>query len=265
MEILAYLSLLLVGVTLSVIGGGGSILTVPIFVYLFGLAADTATSYSLFIVGLSAAIGAFHYYQEGLINFKVGITFAIPAFLGVFLVRLFIVPSIPVSIDIVFAELSKDQLILSVFAIVMVLASLSMLKGRSTPPSTQKSAPESHSFNYPLILAEGLLVGGVTGFVGAGGGFLIIPALVVLAKLPMKQAVATSLAIIAVKSLLGFTGDLGQISIDWSFLFVSSALAIAGIVIGSRLAQFIPGEKLKRFFGGFVLFMGTTIILQQLI
>ncbi|SMF16245.1 sulfite exporter TauE/SafE family protein [Pseudobacteriovorax antillogorgiicola] len=262
MEILAYLSLLLVGMTLSIIGGGGSILTVPIFVYLFGLAADVSTSYSLFIVGLSAAVGAFQYYKEGLINFRVGATFAAPAFLGVFLVRRFVVPAIPDSVDLAIIELTKDQLILSVFAIIMLLASVSMLRGRKDPGIQQGDSKPP--LNYPLIVAEGLLVGGVTGFVGAGGGFLIIPALVILAKLPMKEAVATSLMIITIKSLLGFTGDLGQIPIDWTFLLSSSAISVLGIIVGGRIAKLIPGEKLKKGFGVFVLIMGTFMILQQL-
>lgn len=262
MEIIAYLSLLLVGMTLSIIGGGGSILTVPIFVYLFGFAADISTSYSLFIVGLSAAVGAFQYYRQGLINFRVGTTFAAPAFLGVFLVRRFVVPAIPESVDLGILELTKDQLILSVFAIIMVLASASMLKGRKDPGPAQSHPPKK--LNYPLIVVEGLLVGGVTGFVGAGGGFLIIPALVILARLPMKEAVATSLLIITVKSLLGFTGDLGQIPIDWTFLLQSSGISILGIIIGGRIAKLIPGEKLKKGFGVFILIMGAFIILQQI-
>ena len=261
MEVLAYLSILLVGITLAVVGGGGSILTVPIFVYLFSIPADLATSYSLFLVGLSALVGARTYYKQGLVNFKVGLIFAAPAFLGVFLVRRFLLPEIPQSLDLSVLVLTKDQIILGVFSLVMLLASGSMIRGR---PEVE-TKKEAEDLNYPLIIVEGILVGAVTGFVGAGGGFLIIPALVILAKIPMKEAVGTSLMIIAIKSLFGFSGDLGQLNIDWQFLSISAAISIVGIVLGGRLAKKIPGHKLKKGFGYFVLIMGAFIVVQQFV
>ena len=259
MEILAYLSIMLVGIVLSVVGGGGSILTVPIFVYLFSLPADIATSYSLFLVGVAAGVGAIQYTKQGLVNFKIGAIFAVPAFLGVFLVRKFLMPEIPAEISLGFVSMSKDQLIMTVFAVIMLAASVSMIRGRK-----EGESEENHPLNLPLITLEGLIVGAVTGFVGAGGGFLIIPALVILAKIPMKEAVATSLMIITVKSLFGFTGDIGQLPIDWPFLFITAGISALGILVGNRIGKHIPPGKLKKGFGYFVLLMGTIIIAQQL-
>ncbi len=263
MEVLAYIAILFVGITLSVVGGGGSILTVPAFVYLFSLPADLSTSYSLFLVGLSAAVGAAQYAKQGLVNYKVGAIFAAPAFLGVFLVRRFLMPSIPETIEAFSLEFSKDQMIMSVFAAIMLIASYSMIRSPKDSNDSE-SVTIKQQLNIPVIMLEGLLVGAVTGFVGAGGGFLIIPALVLLAKLPMKEAVGTSLMIITVKSLLGFTGDLGQLQIDWLFLVTTAAIAIVGILIGARIAKYIPGNKLKKGFGIFVLLMGAFILSQQL-
>lgn len=263
MTILAYLSLLFVGLTLAIVGGGGSILTVPIFVYLFDLPAELATSYSLFIVGSSAAVGAYKNYKIGQVNFQIGAIFAVPAFVGVFLVRKFLMPLIPESFSFANLLIDKDQLIMASFAVIMLLASVSMIKGRKEGDSSKTD--EDKKLNFPVIVIEGLIVGGVTGFVGAGGGFLIIPALVILARIPMKEAVGTSLMIITFKSLLGFTGDIGQLPIDWNFLLLSSAISIFGILIGSVFAKKIPGQKLKKGFGYFVLVMGAFIIIQQVI
>lgn len=261
MEVLGYIGALIMGLSLGLIGGGGSILSVPIFVYLFGIAPTLASGYSLFVVGLTALIGFFGYVKKQLVNFKVGIAFAIPSFVGVFLVRRFVMPSIPKEVFILGDFLvTKDILVMAVFAVIMVLASVSMI--RQSKPSQKKEM--SAAARTALISAEGLIVGGVTGFVGAGGGFLIIPALVVLAGLPMKEAVGTSLGIIAVKSLFGFLGDLGAGQlIDWTFLIQFSAIAAVGILLGNRLNAKVSEQKLKPAFGYFVLVMGIFIMWQQ--
>lgn len=264
MEIIGYLGAILMGVSLGLIGGGGSILTVPILVYLFNVNAELSTAYSLFIVGLTSLFGSFTHMRMGNIHWRTAIVFGIPAIISVYITRHFIVPAIP---DPIISSssfgLGKDMGILIFFAIIMVLASYSMIKKRK--PKAEGDNQEV-SYNYPLILAEGLIVGLVTGLVGAGGGFLIIPALVVLAKLPMKQAVGTSLIIIASKSLLGFLGDLGRgQAIDWNFLVVFSAIAVGGIFLGAFLSKKISGEKLKPAFGWFVLIMGIYIIVKTLV
>src|SRR6056300_669535 len=263
MEIIGYLGAILMGVSLGLIGGGGSILTVPILVYLFNVNAELSTAYSLFIVGLTSLFGSFTHMRMGNIHWRTAIVFGIPAIISVYITRHFIVPAIPDPIaNFGSFQLGKDMGILILFAAIMVLASYSMIKkGKPKASSTE----EEIKYNYPLILAEGLIVGLVTGLVGAGGGFLIIPALVVLAKLPMKQAVGTSLMIIAVKSLFGFLGDLGNQSIDWGFLALFCLLSIIGIYLGTYLSRFVSSAKLKPGFGWFVLIMGLFILAKETI
>jgi uncharacterized membrane protein YfcA len=259
-ELFGYLGAVLMGISLGLIGGGGSILTVPILVYLFGVSAELSTAYSLFIVGLTSLFGSFSHMRMGNIHWRTAIVFGIPSIISVYLTRHYLVPAIP---NPVFGELSKDLAILIFFALIMVAASYSMI--RKGKPKAAGEVEAEVSFNYPMILGEGLIVGMVTGLVGAGGGFLIIPALVLLAKLPMKQAVGTSLIIIASKSLLGFLGDLGRGSeIDWTFMLTFSAIAVVGIFSGAALSKKISGDKLKPAFGWFVLIMGIYIIVNSL-
>lgn len=260
MGFLGYITLLLVGITLAVIGGGGSILTVPILVYLFNEPPEIATSYSLFLVGVSSALASITYIRKSLVDFRIGFVFSVPSFIGVFLVRKFLMPAIPKQFAIISLNVSKDSLILFVFAIIMLLASLSMIRGRK-----ESLQPVSKKLNIPLIALEGLLVGGLTGFVGAGGGFLIIPALVILTGLSMKKAVGTSLMIITFKSLIGFTGDIGVQQLNWSFLLTITMISLVGIMIGSWLEKYVKAAVLKPLFGYFILLMGCFILVQQLI
>lgn len=262
MEIIGYIASLVIGISLGLIGGGGSILTVPVLYYLFGVEPVLASAYSLFIVGASSLVGAIPKYKQGMVNLKTAIIFGIPSIIAVFATRKFIVPAIPAKVfslgDFV---VTKSILMMVLFAILMVFASVSMIgnKKKKTGDTNEKQV-----FNYPLIIVEGAVVGMLTGLVGAGGGFLIIPALVLLSKLPMKQAVGTSLLIIAAKSLIGFTGDLSNYTIDWKLLLSVTALAIAGIFIGDALSKKIDGNKLKKGFGWFVLVMGIYIIVKEL-
>lgn len=262
MEIIGYFLTLIMGITLGMLGGGGSILTVPILVYVFQIDVVNATAYSLFIVGLAAGIGSIGKFRENTVDVRTGIIFAIPGFIGVFLARAYLVPTLPSSLGI-FAgiEFTKGLIIMGVFAIMMILASVSMMQDRKKESTlTQKQAKKV----LPIAI-EGLIVGLLTGFVGAGGGFLIIPALVVFGGLPMKIAVGTSLMIISAKSLLGFLGDIMvNPHIDWLFLITLSIISIFGIFIGSYLVRFVPEKKLKFAFGVFVLLIGTAILGQQL-
>lgn len=263
MEIIGYLASILIGISLGLIGGGGSILTVPVLVYLFHVDPVQATAYSLFIVGASSLVGAWPKYKQGFVNLKTAIIFGIPSIIAVFATRKFFLPAIPSELgSIAGFEITKSLLTMLLFAILMVAASFSMIRSKSSDVDLNEEAAQK--FNYPIILLEGTLVGILTGLVGAGGGFLIIPALVMLSKLPMKQAVGTSLLIIAAKSLIGFTGDLGNRAMDWTLLFSITALAIAGIFIGDKLSKRIEGNKLKTGFGWFVLIMGLYVIVQQL-
>lgn len=260
-SILGFIGALLIGIVLGLIGGGGSILTVPVLVYLLSINPVTATAYSLFVVGVSALVGAVRNMQKGLVDFKTAIVFAVPAFIAVYSTRKFIVPAIP---DELFQVgdfmVTKNIGIMVFFAIIMVVAAISMMKSKRGDVAEDSEV----SYNYPLIIIEGVVVGLLTGIVGAGGGFLIIPALVLLAKLPMKKAVATSLLIIAIKSLIGFIGDVENLEIDWSFLLSFTAVSVVGIFLGIFLNKFIDGKKLKKGFGWFVLLMGIYIIGKEL-
>lgn len=262
-QLIGLFASLIIGLSLGLIGGGGSILTVPVLVYLFGVEPVLATAYSLFIVGLTSAVGTFPKYKQGLVNVKTGLLFGAPSIAMVFLTRKFIVPAIPTEL---FTwgnfTLTKGILLMGLFAILMIAASFSMIR-ESKPTASNYETNSVNSFNYPLILAEGTVVGLLTGLVGAGGGFLIIPALVLLTKLPMKEAVGTSLLIIAAKSLIGFLGDLSQQKMDWMLLLLVSGMAIIGIFIGNSLSKKIDGQKLKKGFGWFVLAMGIYILLKE--
>ena len=262
MELLGYLGAIIMGLSLGLIGGGGSILTVPILVYLFDVHPVTATGYSLFVVGLTSLIGSVGHMRLGNIHWRTALVFGIPSIVAVFLTRMFIMPALPdVLLTLGSFTLSKSVFLLLLFAVLMLVASWSMIrKGKK-----DVNGGEKVQFNFPLILAEGAVVGVITGLVGAGGGFLIIPALVLLARLPMKQAVGTSLIIIAAKSLIGFTGDLSaQHDINWAFLLTFSGVAIVGILLGAMLSKRIEESKLKPAFGWFVLVMGVYIIINEL-
>lgn len=261
MEILGFITSIFIGVALGLIGGGGSILTVPVLVYLFSIDAVTATAYSLFIVGLTSAVGTVSYFKNGLVNTKTAIIFGIPSIIAVFLTRAYIVPAIPKEVfSIGTFIVTKSILLMLLFAVIMIAAAYSMIK-KDKKKNLEKA--EEQKFNYPVILLEGTVVGIITGLVGAGGGFLIIPALVILSGLPMKEAVGTSLVIIAAKSLIGFFGEGNETLIDWVLLSKVSVFAIAGIFIGTLISKKIDGAKLKPAFGWFVLVMGIYIIMKE--
>ena len=262
LDLLGFFGALIIGVVLGLIGGGGSILTVPVLVYLLAITPVTATAYSLFVVGTASLVGAINNMKKKLVDFRTATVFAIPAFIAVYATRKFMVPAIPEHIvSLRGFELTKPIGIMLFFAVIMIVASISMIKNNGKEERQETVV----KYNYALIILEGIVVGVLTGIVGAGGGFLIIPALVLLAKLPMKKAVATSLLIIAVKSLIGFIGDVQNLDIDWAFLLIFTSLSIAGIFLGGYLNKFIDGKKLKTGFGWFVLVMGIYIIGKELL
>lgn len=329
--ITGFLAAIIVGFTLGLIGGGGSILTVPALVYLFDIDPVLATGYSLFVVGVSSAVGSLNYMRAGLLDYKAAFVFAAPSLAAVYATRKFLLPSIPdrlfsigaldISTRAIFYfllaviaailiylllkkavaqdkrfqraiwlavpaavmayamrqfvipalpetlwvvsgfTLTKSAAIMLLFGTVMFASSISMIRENKRPAGNEK---EQTAFNYSLIVAEGAIVGTITGLVGAGGGFLIIPALVILAKLPMKLAIGTSLLIIASKSLIGFLGDVANQAIDWPFLLIFTSFAVTGIFGGTYASRLINGDKLKKGFGWFVLMMAVYIIAGEL-
>lgn len=264
MEIIGFIASILMGLVLGLIGGGGSILTVPILVYLFGVDPVLSISYSLFVVGLASLIGSYSHFRKGNLDIKTAIIFGLPSILSVYALRKFVVPIIP---DPVFslgdAEISKGVFILLMFAVLMVMAAQSMI---SKSKKEVMDCEQKITYNFPLIFGMGIVVGAITGLVGAGGGFLIIPALILFGGLCMKKAVGTSLLIIALNSLIGFTGDLGLgLQFDVSFMLMFAGFATVGIFIGTLLSEHISNKKLKPAFGWFVLIMGIYIISKELL
>lgn len=261
-ELAGYFAAILIGTSLGLIGGGGSILTVPVLVYLMQVNPVLATAYSLFIVGATSLAGAASYMKRGLVHYKTALVFATPSFIAVYLSRRYLIPAIP---DPIFTTeafiLTKDMAVMVFFAIIMLLAAGSMIINNTT----EKAFGGKLHYNYPLIALEGAVVGMLTGLVGAGGGFLIIPALVLLVRLPMKMAVGTSLLIIAAKSLIGFLGDIGQQPIEWPFMLLFTTLSLIGIFLGSWLSTKINGSQLKKGFGWFVLLMALYILVKELV
>lgn len=266
MYIAGYLASILIGLSLGLIGGGGSILTVPVLVYLFGIDPILGTAYSLFIVGVTSVIGSISYSRHSLVDVRTAIIFGLPSIFAVFLTRAYLVPAIPQEVlrlgDLI---IDRGMMLMLLFAILMLVASIGMIRPTTKSPKSPQSALTHRKYPYILILIEGLVVGSLTGLVGAGGGFLIIPALVILGRLPMKQAIGTSLVIISAKSLLGFLGESGLRDLDWGFLLSVTAFAILGIFLGMKLSHRIDGARLKPAFGWFVFVMGIYIILKETI
>ena len=242
---IGYLLAILIGLSLGLMGGGGSILTVPILVYALDMTPKLSIALSLAIVGVTSLVGSISHFKNGHVNFKIAIVFGPIAMLGTFVGARYLAPFFS----------GSAQLIL--FSLIMLLASFFMFRGKT---ETKNKVTD---LKIPLILIEGLLVGLLTGLVGVGGGFMIVPALVLLAGIPMKEAIGTSLLIIAFKSFAGFAGYLDQIIIPWSFLIQFTAATIVGILLGSYAVRFVPAEKLKKAFAIFLVFMGLFILYKN--
>lgn len=257
-EIVGYSCAALIGITLGLTGSGGSILTVPLLVYLFHFSPLIATSYSLFIVGTTSLVGAVNSYLNRLIDLRTALLFGTSSVVTVFVTRKFILPLIPSHIATIGSyDISFSSLTMLLFALLMLLASLSMIRSNAEQERVIRK-PKAKLVFY------GFLIGIVTGFLGAGGGFLLIPALVLLLGLDMKKAVGTSLFIITINSLIGFLGDTGHYTIDWEFLWLITAIATTGIFIGSLFSKKIKGKNLKKVFGWFVLVVAVYILIKEI-
>jgi uncharacterized protein len=263
MEILAYCAAVLIGISLGMIGSGGSILTVPVLVYLLHINPVAATTSSLFIVGLTSLTGSIRAYSRGQVDFRTVSEFGIPSIFSIFLARHFLLPALP---DILFSveqlTITREVFLMALFALLMLGAALSMILERDGKQSRVKKSPNAFKNTFILIVL-GLFIGLITGLLGAGGGFLIIPSLVLILRLPMKKAVGTSLLLIAINSVFGFLFSLKQFDYNWTILLGFTALSIAGLFIGSRLAEKIPAIKLKKGFGWFVLIIAFYILLRE--
>lgn len=261
-DFIGYALAVLVGISLGLIGSGGSILSVPILVYIMKVEPVLATAYSLFTVGITALVGGLQKAKQQAVDFKKVLFFGMPTVVSVFITRKFIVPNIPEKITVLENySIQKSVLIMIVFAIVMLFASIKMIQPISvvTPAEKQKK-PQ----NFKIVILA-LFIGLVAGFVGAGGGFLIIPVLVFYTDVSMKKAIGTSLFIIAMQSLLGFTGDLqSHLQIHWNVLLTFTTSSVIGIFVGNYLSKNTSGEKLKTSFGWFVLSMGIYIFVKEI-
>ena len=265
MIILGYIAFLCIGLILGLIGGGGSILGVPVLVYILCYGAEEATAYSLFIVGITSLIGAIAYLRKGEISAEALFEFAIASLITIFCVRRFVMPAIPEHFFLFSFPVSKHTLIMVLFSVLILASSYSMIKNRKPNRVSQAKWDEfaRSPFGLPFVILLGIFVGAITGFVGAGGGFIIVPVLLYFLQLNFKKAIGTSLCIIALNSLIGFTGNIGKIELNWLFLLSVSATSAIGILFGSMLSGKVSAQKLKPAFGWFTLIVGVFVLLRE--
>lgn len=260
MEIAGFVAAFLIGISLGLIGGGGSILTIPLLVYLFHIQPTIATGYSLFIVGISSLAGAYNSYRNGNIHFKAVLYFGISSIITVVFIRRWVIPLIPEQIfRLGNLEITRSLLTMVLLALVMIMASFKMIF-KAPPINTSNT----NSMPYGNAIVRGIQIGILTGLLGAGGGFLIIPVLIFSFHLPMKKAIGSSLLIIALNALFGFVSDVSQYDIHWKLLLMITLNAVLGTFIGNAIGLKLSGEKLKKGFGIFVLAAGVYIILHEL-
>lgn len=260
--VVGHFFIFLMGLILGMMGAGGSILTIPIFVYLFNMEPFIAATHSLFVVAVTALFGSFSYIRKKEISVVKGITFIIPSFLGVVFAKKFILNIIPMTIyRSSHIQITKNFIIMTVFSILMMAASWTILKNKIYEAHFNNK--KSHRLVMALL---GFVVGVVIGFVGIGGGFIMIPVFVILMGLKMREAIGTSLVIISINALFGFLLSLNEFSvlINWQFLSIASLIAILGALMGSRYSHLINEKKLKFFFGWAILYLSLFIIGEQI-
>lgn len=251
MMVLGVLLAGLIGVSLGLLGGGGSILTVPILLYVFRMEPKVAIATSLFVVGSTSLLGLVPHARGGRVRWKTGLLFGGTSMIGAWGAGKFIAPRIPAGV------------LLVLFGGMMFVTAIAMMRGRKTDGPAKKVDPANDSLPVGMILGEGLVVGAVTGLVGAGGGFLVVPALVLLGRLPMGVAVGTSLLVIAMKSFAGFAGYLSTVPIDWSVALTVVSAAIVGSFVGGALVNRVNPDTLRRGFGWFIVVMAVFILGQE--
>ncbi len=262
MEIIGYILTFLVGLTLGIMGSGGSILIIPTLIYLFKIEAIQATTYSLFLIGITALSGSYTKIKSKLVDFKLVIWFGFPSLFSMFITRTFLISYLPINISIPYiGNLPQQLYLISAFAFIMFLAGYSMITNKQEECiECGKKLQE----NKPLLIVQGLIIGLISGIFGAGGGFLIIPGLVIFGKTPMKSAVSTSLFLVAINSIMGFFSSIHQLqSLNFNLLFMLTLLSILGIILGNKISKRIQSEQLKPYFGYFILFISIFILIKE--
>lgn len=250
MVVVGYLLAALVGLSLGLMGGGGSILTVPIFVYVLGYDAKLAIAMSLPVIGITSLAGAVGHWKSGNVNLRAAATFGVIAMVGAFAgARL--------------ATLIDGRVQLALLAIVMLVAAVMMFRSARRAPDAAAKTDSPRAMPLGLLLPVALAVGVLTGLVGIGGGFMVVPALVLLARAPMKQAVGTSLLVIAMNAASGFAGYAGQMPMPWTFMAGFTAVAVVGIAAGTYLVRFVSQRALKQAFAVFLIVMGTFMLYKN--
>jgi uncharacterized protein len=256
--IIGYILSFVMGSILGLIGAGGSILAVPILVYFLKIPPITATAYSLLTVGLTAFTGATRYYHKKQIDYIVALQFVIPSMCALYIARRFIVPFIP---DPVFLDVSKDLFIMLFFASIMICSGIMMLRGMNIV----NIKVENNKYSLLKMIIISLIIGTVIGIIGAGGGFLIIPTLVMLAGLDMRVAVGSSLFIIAIQALFGFVGDIQSgLAINYNIMIIFILSAISGMLFGILISNKISTNNLRKLFGYFVIIIALVIIVTEI-
>lgn len=260
MEIIGYILAIFIGISLGLLGSGGSILTVPLLVYFFGVEPTIATSYSLLLVGSISGVGSIIRLRRGQVDLRIVAFFGISSVVTVFLSRLFLVPAVPdILLQIGNISLNKSTGLMMLFSILLFCSGVFVLKG---PMQINQDNPAKPS--AAILLVYGIGIGLITGFLGAGGGFLIVPVLMLLFRCPIHIAAGTSLAIITINMLLGFLGDIGRVELDWNRLLILLVITLVGLILGQYLSQKINGKKLSRGFGWFLLTMSIFIMIMEI-
>jgi uncharacterized membrane protein YfcA len=263
--ILGYICSLLIGLALGTLGSGGSILTVPIMVYLMNVSPVDATGYSLFVVGTTSLIGFLNFSRKGKVEIKTAVIFAIPSLICVFLTRKFLVPSIPEHIHFFGqSDMSRDKFFMILFALLMLFVAAKILLGGKNISSEEVS---THRKNYGVLILSAVVAGFLTGFLGVGGGFIIIPSLMFFGKVSPKMSIGTSLLIIACNSFIGFMSEMIHRSeeIDYFFLLTFSAISVIGVLIGFKILTKITSLQLRNAFGFTVLLVGIYIFFREVV
>lgn len=259
-HVFGYLGAILIGIILGLSGGGGALIATPVLVYLFHIEPFVATGYSLFLVAISASIGAVQNIRKQTVDYNAALFYGIPSVITVYLIRRFVIPNLPSTIiSTQYFSVSKNHLLLFILAVVMFGAAYKMITDDSQPVADEKREP-----NRLMLVLYAVLIGSFLGLVGAGGGFLIVPVLVYLGNVPLKKAVGTSLVLVSINSIIGFTGDLhSNTNMDWKFLFTFAAFSVGGVLIGTYLSNFVEPQKLRKYFGWFILIVAIYIVARE--